>query len=249
VEVSVDTLKGWLAEAKSVVFLAGAGLSVASGIRPYRNAPNAIWAQYVTEWGTIAKFRDDPAEWWAKFWLEGHGDIFKHDIRPNPGHAALAKLCERDGALLITQNIDGLSRRAGHREDRLIEIHGRYDRYVCCDGCEGVETAIDLSRVREGVYPKHSCGAPLRPLVLLFDEYYDSHEAFQAHRARRAMNDAELIVFAGTSFSVGITDMALRAASVSHARVASINLEPAPKQGPRVLDVIGKTEDLLPQLI
>jgi NAD-dependent SIR2 family protein deacetylase len=41
-----------------------------------------------------------------------------------------------------------------------------------------------------------------RPLVLLFDESYDGHEQFQAHRARRALDDAEVIVFVGTSFSV-----------------------------------------------
>src|SRR4051812_27712586 len=93
---AIDQLKGWLRDAKSVVYLAGAGLSVASGIRAYRNGPNAIWSEYVTDWGTVAKFRADPAAWWAKFWLEAHGDIFKQDLAPNAGHRALAKLCERE---------------------------------------------------------------------------------------------------------------------------------------------------------
>jgi hypothetical protein len=51
------------------------------------------------------------------------------------------------------------------------------------------------------------------------------------------------------TFSVGITDMALRAADISRARVPSVNLEPAPKTGVRVLDVLGKTEELLPALV
>jgi NAD-dependent deacetylase len=246
---TLETLRTWLAEATRVVYLAGAGLSVASGIRPYRNAPNAIWAEYVTDWGTLRKFREAPAEWWAKFWLEGHGDLFKADIAPNAAHVALAALCRRGDALLVTQNIDGLSRRAGHDDARLIEIHGRHDRFVCSGGCEGMADSIDLSRVHEGVYPKHACGAPMRPLVLLFDEYYDSQEAYQAHRARRALNDAELIVFVGTSFSVGITETPLRCADASGARVASVNLEAAPCGRVRVLDVHGKAEELLPQLV
>jgi NAD-dependent SIR2 family protein deacetylase len=234
-----------------VVYIAGAGLSVASGVRPYRKAPNAIWAEYVTDWGTTAKFFEDPAEWWAKFWLEGHGDLFKAGVEPNPGHHALARLVKRSANdLLITQNIDGLSRRAGHPEAQLIEIHGRHDRFVCSSAdCAGIESAVDLSRVSEGGFPTCArCGAPMRPLVLLFDEYYDSHEAFQAHRARRAIGDADVLVFVGTSFSVGITDYALRSVDVSGAKVASVNVEPAPRHRARILDVLGPSQDVLPAL-
>jgi NAD-dependent SIR2 family protein deacetylase len=45
--------------------------------------------------------------------------------------------------------------------------------------------AVDLSRVADGLIPRCArCGAPMRPLVLLFDEHYDSHQAFQAWRAK-----------------------------------------------------------------
>ena len=71
-----------VAKARRVVFLCGAGLSVPSGIRAYRSGPNAIWGEHVLEWGTREKFLAGPAEWWTRFWLEAHGDLFKK-FEPN----------------------------------------------------------------------------------------------------------------------------------------------------------------------
>jgi NAD-dependent deacetylase len=106
---------------------------------------------------------------------------------------------------------------------------------------------VDLSRVRDGEIPKCGrCGAPMRPLVLLFDEHYDSHAAFQAWRGKKALNDADVLVFVGTSFSVGITSYAVRCADVSRALTINVNVEPAPFAG--VLNLIGGAEELLPEL-
>lgn len=252
-EVDVSRVAGWLREAERVVYLCGAGLSVPSGIRAYRTGPNAVWGEYVLEWGMREKFLADPAAWWTTFWLGAHAEVLRKDLQPNAGHAALARLMARGAKdLVITQNIDGLHRAAGHPEAQLIEIHGRHDRFVCAGdgGCEGVEAAepsVDLSRTAQGDYPRcRRCGAPMRPLVLLFDEYYDSHPAYQAHRARRALDDADLIVFVGTSFSVGVTSSAVRSAEVSGARVVNVNLEPAPFRG--VTELPGGAEVLLPAL-
>ena len=48
--------------------------------------------------------------------------------------------------LVITQNIDGLQRRAGLAEAQLIEIHGRHDRFVCTreGACPGATEAIGV---------------------------------------------------------------------------------------------------------
>lgn len=249
----MEQVAGWLEAADRVVYLCGAGLSVPSGIRAYRTGTNAVWGEYVLEWGTRAKFVKDPAAWWTTFWLGAHAEVLKTDLRPNPGHAALVELAARSAKdVVITQNIDGLHRAAGHPEGQLIEIHGRHDRFICASdgGCEGIElpeASVDLSRVEEGVLPTcRRCGAPLRPLVLLFDEYYDGHAAFQAHRARRALDDADVIVFGGTSFSVGITSSAIRSAQVSGARVVNVNLEPSPFPG--VTELPGGAEVVLPAL-
>jgi NAD-dependent deacetylase len=87
----------------------------------------------------------------------------------------------------------------------------------------------------------------MRPLVLLFDEHYDSHEAFQAWRGKKALNDADVLVFVGTSFSVGITSYAVRCADVSGALTINVNVEPAPF--PKMVNLLGGAEVLLPQLL
>ncbi len=242
-----------LADARRVVFLCGAGLSVPSGIRAYRSGPKAIWDENVMTWGTAQKFHDDPAAWWSQFWLQAHGDLFR-DFKPNAGHLALAKAMGRSSDdLVLTQNIDGLHRLAGHPEHQLIEIHGRHDRFICAGkaGCEGIDhpvNAVDLSKVGEGQIPRCArCDAPLRPLVLLFDEHYDSHPDFQAWRGKKALNDADVLVFVGTSFSVGITSYAVRCADVSGALTINVNVEPAPF--PKMLNVLGGAEVVLPQLL
>lgn len=243
---------GAIRGAGRVVYLCGAGLSVPSGIRAYRSGPHAVWDEYVTDWGTLARFLEDPATWWKQFWLGAHQDLFRR-FAPNAAHRALVRLMRRSPRdLVVTQNIDGLHRAAGHPEPQLIEIHGRHDRFVCTSaaGCEGVEAPVaevDLGRLDEGVIPRCGrCGAPLRPLVLLFDELYDSHPAYQAPRARRALDEADVVVFVGTSFSVGITDAAVRSAALSGALAVNVNLEPAPLPG--LVDLLGPCEALLPEL-
>jgi NAD-dependent SIR2 family protein deacetylase len=234
---NASELAARLRAARRVVFLCGAGLSVPSGIRAYRSGPNAIWSENVMTWGTAQKFHEDPALWWSEFWLKAHGDLFR-DFKPNAGHGALAKAMARSGQdLVITQNIDGLHRLAGHPEGQLIEIHGRHDRFICAGnaGCEGIDhpvPSVDLSGVERGVFPKCGrCGAPMRPLVLLFDEHYESHADFQSWRGKKALNDADVLVFVGTSFSVGITSYALRCADVSGALTINVNVEAAPFPG------------------
>jgi NAD-dependent deacetylase len=250
---NITELAQRLKDARRVVYLCGAGLSVPSGIRAYRSGPKAIWSENVMAWGTAQKFHDDPAAWWSSFWLEAHGDLFR-DFKPNAGHVALAKAMKRSSRdLVITQNIDGLHRLAGHPEEQLIEIHGRHDRFICAGGagCEGIDhpvSSVDLSRVKEGVIPKCAkCDAPMRPLVLLFDEHYDSHADFQAWRGKKALNDADVLVFVGTSFSVGITSYAVRCADVSGALTINVNVEPAPFAG--MINLIGGAEELLPRLV
>ena len=242
-----------IAGSNHVVYLTGAGLSVASGIAPYRKSKDAVWSRFITEWGTIERFHEDPASWWREFWIKAHG-ITLADKKPNPGHDAITALVKRDPAhLVITQNIDGLHRLSGVPEEQLVEIHGRHDRFVCTrDGCARARDAVgtvDLAVLDAGEIPEcEVCGAPVRPLVLLFDELYDSHPAYQMRKARRALNDAEVIMFVGTSFSVGITDYAVRAGLYAKATLVNVNVEPAdPELG--FVDLLGPSEETLPELL
>lgn len=250
-DVDIDELAGAIKRSEDVVWLTGAGLSVASGIAPYRKSSDAVWARFVTEWGTFEKFKADPAAWWREFWIKAHGvDLLR--AAPNPGHDAIAALVRTDPHhTVITQNIDGLHRRSGVPEKQLVEIHGRHDRFACinasCKRRDLLVESVDLSKIDAGVIPRCSaCGAPLRPVVLLFDETYDSHELYNMRTAKQVLNGADLILFVGTSYAVGITDYAIRAGRYANARLININTDPV--GAPGFENLIGPAEQLLPEL-
>jgi NAD-dependent deacetylase len=87
--------------------------------------------------------------------------------RWNRGHEVLALLEERyDRAWVLTQNVDGLHRRAGSKN--VIEIHG--DVYkLACTRCSFRETVQDYAGL--SLTPRcPDCSATLRPEVVLFGE-------------------------------------------------------------------------------
>lgn len=114
--------------------LTGAGISVESGIRPFRG-PGGLW----TEKGEPSmdgyqRFLDNPKAYWKK--RMRRDSEFASTIlnaKPNSGHFALADL-EKTGILknLITQNIDNLHYLAG--SENVLEIHGNM-LYLRCIKC------------------------------------------------------------------------------------------------------------------
>ena len=119
-----------VAEASYVVALTGAGLSVESGIPPFRG-PGGLWTKYgEPPMDGFSRFLADPAAAWRERldpvepWAVGLRDTLAQ-AKPNAGHRALAEL-EHDGVLraTITQNIDDLHGQAGSTS--LLEIHGNH---------------------------------------------------------------------------------------------------------------------------
>jgi NAD-dependent SIR2 family protein deacetylase len=256
---AIAALAADIRDATRVVWLTGAGLSVASGIPPYRRSSEAVWSRFILEWGTTKRFKADPLAWYRDFWLEAH-DIDPTRALPNPGHHALTRIVTaRPSDLLVTQNVDGLHGRSGLPAARLVEIHGRHGLYRCTDGgcvrfTDPIE-GIDVDAIRAGVVPRCPvCDAVVRPLVLLFDERYDSHPFFRAHDAFSAFGQADVIVFVGTSFSVGVTEMALESGQRRRARLININVEPFSHAESwrwltlKMRDVLGPAEETLPLL-
>ena len=72
------------------------------------------------------------------------------------------------------------------------------------------------------------CGASLAPLSLLFDENYDAHFFFEAEAWDGWLDDADAIVFAGTSFAVQMTREALRRAKEADIPVFNLNIDEPP---------------------
>ena len=129
-----------LGHAKLLV-ITGAGISAGSGIPTYRNDAG--------EWQRSQpiqhqQFINDAAmrrRYWARSAL---GWRYVAKAAPNQAHEALVRL-EAAGklTLLITQNVDRLHQRAGHRH--VVDLHGRIDQVVClsCGAIESRETLQD----------------------------------------------------------------------------------------------------------
>ena len=242
-----------------ILVVTGAGISLASGIPTFRGQdPGAIWKRDVTELGTFRYFSQDPVGSW-RWYLSRFAKTV--GAKPNPAHTALVRLenfCERQGGelLLVTQNIDGLHRQAGARN--LIEVHGRADRVRCpSPGCPNGAPAGSLPRADfdlEGflaapspaTLPRcPSCRAVMRQHVLWFDEFYASHDDYQWSRVLDAAAHSDAVLFVGTSFSVGVTDLILGAARERGRPVLSVDpATAAPMPGIESLRV--RAEELLP---
>ena len=155
-----------LRAARHTVALTGAGLSVESGIPPFRG-PGGLWTKYgEPPLDGYQRFLRDPREHWesrlrpVEGWAKGLRETLDR-AKPNAGHYALAEL-EREGRLasLITQNIDDLHGQAGTRS--LLEIHGNA-RLVRCIECVARYTRDQVQIDPENLPPHcERCGGILK---------------------------------------------------------------------------------------
>ncbi|GAA1745331.1 NAD-dependent protein deacetylase [Aeromicrobium alkaliterrae] len=144
-------------ERGDVLVLTGAGVSTDSGIPDYRG-PASVPRTPMTYQEFVATDRAQ-----QHYWARAHvGWSRMRTAEPNTTHRVLAQL-EADGVLtgLVTQNIDGLHGRAGHRE--LVELHGAIDRVICLD-CREVTPRVDLqerlTRLNPGWTDREAVSAP-----------------------------------------------------------------------------------------
>jgi NAD-dependent deacetylase len=244
-----------------VLVVTGAGISLASGIPTFRGSdPGAVWSVDVTTLGTRRYFEREPAASW-RWYLSRFGALAGKE--PNPAHhalTALEELCAAQGRefLLVTQNVDTLHELAGSRA--LVKVHGSADRVRCSrEGCKFGAPSGSLPRadfdvtallqdpIDANVPRCPACGSFLRQHVLWFDEYYTEHADYQYARVQQAMHHAEVVLFVGTSFSVGVTDNIL---SSCKWRVPVWSIDPAGQApDPRVRVLAGKAEEALPEVL
>jgi NAD-dependent deacetylase len=178
--------------------LTGAGMSVESGIPPFRG-PGGLWTKYgEPPMNGFQVFLSNPKKAWEERLKPRNDELYRplKVAEPNAGHRALVDL-ESMGVLrfVITQNIDDLHRQAGQRN--LAEIHGNW-KLIRCLECNArfqpdaipVENLPPRCPKCSGLLKSDtvSFGEPIPPDVLRHCAEHSAH--------------ADLVIVAGTSATV-----------------------------------------------
>jgi NAD-dependent deacetylase len=214
-----QSLAGALASARSVAVLTGAGVSAESGVPTFRDAQTGLWAQFDPQkLATPDAFRRNPKLVWD--WYAWRRKLVAK-AEPNAGHRALAVLEGRvSDFMLITQNVDGLHRRAGSRN--VVELHGNIGRVKCSRENTIVE---HWTEVGDEVPRCAGCGALLRPDVVWFEETLPP-DALQA--AEDAARRCQILLVVGTSAEVYPAAALPDYAKSAGATIVEINPNPTP---------------------
>ncbi|BBO71732.1 NAD-dependent deacylase [Desulfosarcina alkanivorans] len=229
-----------LARATSAVALTGAGISVESGIPPFRGK-GGLWEKMdPMKVAHIDAFLEDPEGVWNLLIKDMKTVLDK--ARPNSGHTVLADL-ERLGILktVITQNVDGLHQMAGNSD--VIEFHGNFAWQRCLDCNRSIETSrVDLAQIP----PRCRCGGILRPDCVFFGEMIP-HEALIRSQKLSAACDVMLVI--GTSAMVQPAATMPFIAKDNGAVIIEINPEPTPLTS-RIsnLPLLGNACSIMPRL-
>lgn len=235
-----EELKGRIRKDVPIVAITGAGISAESGVPTFRGE-DGLWRRYrAEELATPWAFQRDPKLVWE--WYDWRRGIIAQ-AQPNPGHRAMAEM-ERifPNFWLITQNVDGLHRRAGSR--RLIEIHGNL-WFVRCTR-EGTVMENYEVPLREIPPRCPNCGALLRPHVVWFGESLDREDLMRAYDLLRA---CEVLLVVGTSGVVQPVASFPWEAKRSGAYIIEVNVQPTPITEISDLFLQGKSGEILPQLL
>ena len=179
---------------KKIVVLTGAGMSVESGLKTFRDA-DGLWEEYpVAQVATHEGWEANPTL------VTNFYNMLRRKcwgVQPNEGHRLVAALEEKYDVTVVTQNVDNLHEAAG--STKVIHLHGelmkvcssrdvddpRYIRQLTPDDCE----------IEPGT--KAGDGSLLRPYIVFFGEAVPNISV-----AAEEAQEADIFVIIGTSLNV-----------------------------------------------
>jgi NAD-dependent deacetylase len=228
-------------QASHCVVFTGAGISVESGIPPFRGA-DGLWSRYDPSCLDISFFYARPLEAWTAI-REIFYD-FMGRAEPNPAHLGIARL-EALGLVrsVITQNIDNLHQQAGSRT--VCEYHGT-TRTLSCTGCSRTLSA-DLVDLQTLPPLCAGCGRVMKPDFVFFGEPIPEEAArFSMEQA----GSADVMLVIGTTGEVMPASLLPRMASENGCFIVEINTEPSAYTG-AITDVFlrGRAGEVVTQLV
>lgn len=244
----LDTARAWLAEARRVTVLTGAGISTDSGIPDFRG-PNGLWTKNpaAEKASTLQHYLADPEL--RKVAWQNRLTTPAWTAEPNTGHLALVELERRDRLhAVVTQNIDGLHQRAGHEPDRVIEVHGTVWFTRCWDCTDRRPMAETLDRVRAGEDdpPCLVCGGILKSDTISFGQALVPEVI---DRALRVSEECDVLLAVGSTLSVFPAANCVPRAKAAGARVVIVNGDETAMDRYADALLLGRIADILPPLI
>ena len=192
----IRELQNIIDRSRRIVFYGGAGVSTASGIPDFRSADglyssvrSSVPAEEILSATYFALHTAEFYDFYRKYMVHP-------DAQPNAAHRYLYELEKVDRLRgIVTQNIDGLHKKAGNK--RVYELHGNiYENY-----CVHCETEYPLEKIirSEGIPRCDVCGGIIKPWVVLYGEALDKYTCIGA---QREISGADTMIVAGTSLTV-----------------------------------------------
>lgn len=199
----------WVAErirsgqAKNIIVMSGAGISVAAGIPDFRSPGTGLYYN-------LQKYRlPRPTAVFEIEYFHSHPEPFYMLARelwpgsysPTRVHHFL-RLLDHKGVLLrnFTQNIDALETVAGLDRERIVEAHGSFATARCVRCGDGADLEEVRGHVFRAAVPRCAkCGGTIKPDIVFFGE--NLPERYHA-RAAADFRECDLLIVLGTSLAV-----------------------------------------------
>lgn len=180
-----------ISECEALLIIAGAGMSVDSGIFTYRGN-NGIWNKSIKIGNEMYKYDEiSSLEMWKKYpelaWgFKGHFYNMMLESEPHDGYYNLLSFVNdklNGNYFVCTSNIDNYFNRSGFDENKIYEVHGTMNYLQCMDKkCSiknwVIQTTKDLipkydinSFIATNLPKCPNCSNILRPNVSMFGDY------------------------------------------------------------------------------
>ncbi len=215
-EDMIQQVAGMIKKSKFTMAFTGAGISVESGIPPFRGA-HGLWNKYDPKVLELGYFLSNGETCW-QYIREIFYDFFGK-AQPNSAHKVLAVM-EKMGLLhaIVTQNIDNLHQMAGSK--MVHEFHGNSGRLVClsCDSIYQVSD-IDLNLIPPRCPHDNSI---LKPDFIFFGE---GIPPVAYEKSFEAANNCEVCLIIGSTGEVAPASYVPHAAKRNGAVIIEINPE------------------------
>jgi NAD-dependent deacetylase len=179
---------------KKIVVLTGAGMSVESGLKTFRDA-DGLWENYpVAKVATHEGWLEDPT-----LVTNFYNMLRKKcwSVKPNEGHRLVAKLEEQYEVTVVTQNVDNLHEMAG--SSKVIHLHGELMKVCSSRDVDDPRYQQTLTPENCEVEPgtKAGDGSLLRPFIVFFGEAVPNITV-----AADEVGTADILIIIGTSLVV-----------------------------------------------